>query len=137
MSKPQDGESPRKPLVGYRMHGVPCGHCGQAMTWLWVFPTQFESWHEGTSFRCLVDHPPPTPPIDQTAVIEKRVDARTLPRRYVNCEQCGAKFSRRINMDNTEIPEEPKVCKACRQQTELFTHDEITRLPRSVPPHTP
>lgn len=99
-----------------------------------MFKGEFEAWHVGSPIRCRIHHPPAGPTEAELAIPEKRVDARTLPRRYVKCDHCGVRYMRPRTHNP---PKGPHLCKACRHQMELFTHDEITVRTDSVPTHEP
>lgn len=99
-----------------------------------MFKEEFEAWHVGSPARCRIEHPPVGPTEAELAIPTKKVDQRTLPRRYVACAHCGVRFMRPGTEDP---PKEKSLCKACRHQTELFTHDEITNRTDSVPTHEP
>lgn len=117
-----------EPLVGYRMFGIPCETCGIPLHVLWVFKDRLEMWHDGTESRCVVMFTAPT--VEPPPIPEEKPDSRRLPRRYANCRQCGVRFMKSRN----GIAIQEDLCKACRNQQELFTHDEITQLANGLPP---
>jgi hypothetical protein len=109
-----------KPLIGYKMHGVPCAACALPMAVLWVFKDRLEVWHLDTEERCSMGYYTPADPV----VPDKKPDRRKIPRRYVKCRHCGIRFAQPKQSEEV-------LCKSCRNQQELFTHDEISGLEAS------
>lgn len=97
------------------------------MSVVWVFEDHFEAWHERSQKRCITYfYQPPPIPIRE---VDKKPDARKLPRSYHHCRNCGTRFAQTKN-EGEPITD---LCKSCRNQRELFTHDEITKAPDHVP----
>lgn len=121
-------ETGLKPLVGYKMWGLECGVCGSRMSVLWVFDGHFEAWHDNTPKRCVTHFYQP-PPLILREPVEKKPDARKLPRRYLNCSRCGTRFAQ----PKTQGAPTTEHCKSCRSQLEMFTDDEITKVAAGIP----
>ncbi len=94
---------------------------------MWVFSDHFEIWHEHSLNRCITHfYQPPPIPVRQ---IEKKSDARKLPRTYHHCRQCGVRFAQPKDaaQTDTEGDTDTDLCKSCRNQEELFGDGEITK----------
>lgn len=94
------------------------------MDGIWLFKHGgLEVWHIGSPYRCYM--PYVESHIAEISDDEKKVDERTLPRKYARCRFCGVRFVAKVEESTGNDYE---LCKACRNQQGLFTDEELTRL---------